>query len=403
LLSGFQLTFADLSKGNRSFEFDGPSILIGRASDCDLVLSDLAVSRRHARIYIESGCYVVEDLGSSNGTKVNGSPVQRSRLQRGDALAVGSMLLEFSFRGPLQAASNFCGNLLRRRLAPGFLGRFRPSRKSWAVGGLGVMAMGVVLYAVLGGAPVDQPGGSEPLTLSATPIAQSFGYGQGVTFSHPEMVGFDLELSAPGRVLVVLHVQSKEIRPGEVLVSANGAEVGALPADVLNPDFVSHEIIVRPELLKRGSNKISFENIHAPGRQTWRIWNLWAETHLLPELPPEQLEREAWLSYRRGRETLVRQEVAPANRYLAWKDFRSAWLALEAIPDPRPSLYGLVREGLGEAQRELDQICSKLLLQIHRYTQVKDWGGAQGTLEEIRAYFPGKDHSCPSRAERIRL
>lgn len=373
-MSGFQLTLAELSQGQRSFAFTRPSVLIGRALDCDLVLDDRAISRRHARIFLEKGCYFVEDLGSSNGTRVNGAPVRRARLHRGDALALGSRLLEFS--------------------SPQSAGGFHLRRASWALAGFGALGLAVLWYAFLGRTGADQQVRSEPLVLSATPIKRPFGYGNGVEFG--------LELNAPGRVLVVLHFQSKDIQADEVRVSANGAEVGALPADVLNPNFVSHELIIRPELLKSGRNKISFENTRYPaGKGTWRIWNLWVETHLLPELPPEQLEREAWLAYRRAEENLARQDVAPSNRYLAWKDFRSSWIALEAIPEMKPSLYGLAREGLEEARRELDRICSQLLLQIQRHTQVKNWRAVQESMEEVRAYFPSNDHPCPSRAERM--
>jgi hypothetical protein len=51
---------------------DQPELVFGRADDCDVVISDRQVSRRHARIRLEGDHYILEDLGSKNGTFVNG-------------------------------------------------------------------------------------------------------------------------------------------------------------------------------------------------------------------------------------------------------------------------------------------------------------------------------------------
>lgn len=49
-----------------------PRILVGRAPDCHFVLTDLTVSRFHAEIYVEDDTWAVNDLGSMNGTRING-------------------------------------------------------------------------------------------------------------------------------------------------------------------------------------------------------------------------------------------------------------------------------------------------------------------------------------------
>ena len=69
---------------------------IGRAEDADLVLEDAGISRHHARIGDEAGIVTIEDLGSSNGTFVNGEPVEGRRpLRDGDEIQVGGALLQF--------------------------------------------------------------------------------------------------------------------------------------------------------------------------------------------------------------------------------------------------------------------------------------------------------------------
>ena len=62
---------------------------IGRSSRCEIPLLDDAVSRRHAEIAVRAGICLVRDLGSCNGTLLNGRHVTRARLRRGDVLEVG--------------------------------------------------------------------------------------------------------------------------------------------------------------------------------------------------------------------------------------------------------------------------------------------------------------------------
>lgn len=68
-------------------------LLVGRHHACDIVLTDPTVSRRHARLRFRDGRWIVLDLGSTNGTRVNGHAVGRCRLEPGDRLALGDETL----------------------------------------------------------------------------------------------------------------------------------------------------------------------------------------------------------------------------------------------------------------------------------------------------------------------
>lgn len=70
------------------------TVTIGRAADCDLRLTDMACSRRHAQLHLQDGALTLEDLGSHNGTRVNGERVAgRRRLAAGDVIGIGPVKL----------------------------------------------------------------------------------------------------------------------------------------------------------------------------------------------------------------------------------------------------------------------------------------------------------------------
>ncbi len=77
-------------------------ILIGRAPECDIIIDDSTVSYNHARLIIANGRITVIDLGSSNGTFVNGTAVRRATLTTAGQLQVGQVIVEFDQDG-LQA------------------------------------------------------------------------------------------------------------------------------------------------------------------------------------------------------------------------------------------------------------------------------------------------------------
>ena len=72
-----------------------PSITIGRLSECDVVVDDTGASRQHARIRRTESGFVLTDLGSTNGTMVNGAPIQEHVLEHGDRITIGETELEF--------------------------------------------------------------------------------------------------------------------------------------------------------------------------------------------------------------------------------------------------------------------------------------------------------------------
>jgi pSer/pThr/pTyr-binding forkhead associated (FHA) protein len=69
--------------------------VIGRTRECDICLPDLRASRKHCAIYVTPSGYVVRDLGSVNGTFVNGKRIAQALVKDGDRLLVGSTEMSF--------------------------------------------------------------------------------------------------------------------------------------------------------------------------------------------------------------------------------------------------------------------------------------------------------------------
>jgi len=77
------------------FVLDRAEIMVGRDPDSTIFLNDITVSRRHALVTVDDSVVTVEDLGSLNGTSVNGETVEKTRLADGDHVQIGRFLLVF--------------------------------------------------------------------------------------------------------------------------------------------------------------------------------------------------------------------------------------------------------------------------------------------------------------------
>ena len=88
--------------GEQEYELNATSVTIGRAMTNDVVLGDGRVSRSHARIECgPQGCTLF-DLRSSNGTRLNGNPIETSTLSSGDTITVGNTSLRYQTAAPFE-------------------------------------------------------------------------------------------------------------------------------------------------------------------------------------------------------------------------------------------------------------------------------------------------------------
>jgi len=94
MASQFQLIMRTGPTPGATFTLEGDQLNIGRDSSNEIVINDAEVSRRHARLTFQGGKYVLEDLGSTNGTFVNGQRLAGPRvLKAGEVVSFGEQIV----------------------------------------------------------------------------------------------------------------------------------------------------------------------------------------------------------------------------------------------------------------------------------------------------------------------
>ncbi len=84
-----------LSWGGGRHVIERRSVVLGRSRDCDVVLEDRSVSRRHAELVRHGDGFLLRDLDSTNGSAVNGKRIREAAVQPGDDITVGTVALTF--------------------------------------------------------------------------------------------------------------------------------------------------------------------------------------------------------------------------------------------------------------------------------------------------------------------
>jgi len=105
--TGFALRF--ISGKYQGGEFPLPvnrEIVVGRSSELDMVLVEDMVSRRHAKITVTDDQIFIQDLGSTNGTFVNGEKIKRAKLNEGDRILIGTSIIQLVTADPSSTAAS---------------------------------------------------------------------------------------------------------------------------------------------------------------------------------------------------------------------------------------------------------------------------------------------------------
>ena len=118
--SGLQLLVQQGPRAGQLFDLDKPVITLGREVGSDIVLEDPQVSRHHARLTLQAGGYVIEDLGSTNGTFINEQRlIGVQPITPGDQIRLGDNVV-LSVSGSLDVGETVVGQGQAPTLPPSF-------------------------------------------------------------------------------------------------------------------------------------------------------------------------------------------------------------------------------------------------------------------------------------------
>ena len=79
----------------KKYNLNSASLVVGRSSKCDIQIDQESISRNHSKIVNTGKSILIRDLGSTNGTKVNGRDVQSAALNEGDSITIGATNIEY--------------------------------------------------------------------------------------------------------------------------------------------------------------------------------------------------------------------------------------------------------------------------------------------------------------------
>lgn len=102
-----QLAYLQVLTGKRAgyvHRLDDYGLVMGRGEDCQLILDEPGVSRRHAQLLVKGEEHWLEDLGSTNGTFVNDEAIKRFQLSDGDRFELGTTAVKFGRNSPEELA-----------------------------------------------------------------------------------------------------------------------------------------------------------------------------------------------------------------------------------------------------------------------------------------------------------
>ncbi len=239
---------------------------------------------------------------------------------------------------------------------------------------------------------------AEPTALvpNSEPVAESFGAGA-VDFSRPDMKSFTFTFPSPTAIVGVLHYQAKEIGKDEVTIELNGAPIGPVPPDTLDTDLRQLEqVLPSAQLHVNEPNELVFDSVaNPPAHDPWQISNLWLEIIPVPRMSGEEAGRRAKDDLERAAKLFDLRGVGAMNLFRAWKQYRDAWLLLEATPESPPELTQVARTRMREIRPELDRKCAAMMVSYQREMNQRhpNIAGARRVLQDIPSYFE-KEHPC---------
>lgn len=399
---GFILTVVDGANLGQEYFFASHAT-IGRVEENDIVLVEPGMSRNHVRIYDEQGIFLIQDLGSANGTRLNGEKLTEPEvLKDGDYITLASTSLQFSqltaARGEVTSQISLSDAEAQAADATGTkvdLAAVRGIKRLWRsrVGKASIIA-GVALLAGLG-YYIKQHATGQFLVVDQSDVPLTFsdddtffnavvGYGKyDHTHRNHAIITFEY---LGGRATLQYGAWGVD-RVDELAIRLNGQEVGKVPL-TMNRWVYGLRLLLPRDTLKRGANELVFNNtLNPPGSETWEICYI----QLIQEAIPPPDPQEAQAQFDLAKKAWEDQDIEPGNMYSALDGFKRARDLLEGLA-VKPALYQDALDSIDKVDKTLTRRFSEGLFSARRAEKVDgDLAKARMTLIRTLRYFQKDD------------
>jgi hypothetical protein len=313
------------------------------------VLVEPGISRNHARVADDHGVFMLEDLGSANGTRLNGDKVSEAEVLRdGDYITLAQVTLQFSLldatRGEITSQTSLpeveikAADVITRTKTLSGLGR---QLRTWR--GKVILALCAVVLVVAGLALRARlrPGQTKLFDQSDVALvysdetdffSKSYGYGK-YDQNHLSQVMVDFEYLG-GRATLQYGAWGVD-KVGEVAILLNGDTIGQVPLTMGRWVYGLKLVLPRDKLRRGKTNQVIFRNTLNPlAKDSWEVCYL----QILQEAIPPADEKEARHQFELAKKAWEDREIEPGNLSTALVGFRKARDLLELLPD-KPELY----------------------------------------------------------------
>ncbi len=393
---------------------------LGRSRVADIHLEDGSLSRLHCRFYEEGGAAFVQDLGSSNGTSVNGVPAGSGAvaLREGDVVAVGGTALRVSLGAvapepvaPEPVAAPAPEGEVDLGLSPGG-GAEGPRRRGGMLGlivglaAVAALAVGAGLFFTLG-----REGTGEGETARRLPTAEeqpfAFRY-ERLAIDARKLFRYTLSFDDGGTLSLAIDdlgdadrsfVKEKALSPRarealrKVLVDSRYAEIGELfperSADGVSLRRRSLTIVFGPEVWARVAENTSqrafdalCERLETFGRNELGAWATQYSVAELRAMGEEQL--------RLARRYWEQRDLGDEKLFLCVSAYRKGLSALETL-NPKPAFAAELGEGLREAEALLAERHEAAAFAVDQAMNTQRYEDAAEALRKILRMIPDRD------------
>lgn len=401
--TGFILTVIDGANLGKEYFFE-KNATVGRVEENDIVVVEPGISRNHVRIYDDQGIFLIEDLGSANGTRLNGEKLAESEvLKDGDYITLAGTTLQFSqltaARGEVTAQTSLSeveaqavdatGTKVDVVAARGvkWLWRSRPGKSILLALALGIVGGGYYLKHRGQGQFVLTDQSDTPLTFSEddTFFNSVYGYGK-YDQSHREHVIVKFEYLG-GRATLKYGASGVD-KVGELAIQLNGKEVGKAPLTMNRWVYGLTQNLPR-ELLKKGTtNELMFDNtLNPPNSENWEI----CYVQIIQEAIPPPDPKEARAQFELAKKAWEDQDIEPGNMSAALEGFKRTRDLLEGLA-VKPPLYQDALDFIDKVDKTLTRRFSEALFSARRAQKLDgEIGKARTILVRALRYFHKDD------------